>query len=189
MSVALAAGWALSSAQSVSVVPMIQCRPHGMTSSTLVSVRRMIPVVDCNRSRGTTRWMPLDARTWNWPRVSAKAWVSSVHTPVALITCLARAVTDSPVSRSTSWAPVTRSPWRRKSTTLTRLAASAPNDAAVRTTVMVCRASSTWASQYCTAPVRDSRRRQGARRSARRRLRWRCTGSAREATEPVAIAS
>ena len=47
-------------------------------------------MLDCSRSRGTTRWMPLDARTWNWPRVSASAWVSSVQTPVALITCLAR---------------------------------------------------------------------------------------------------
>ena len=35
MSLALAAGCALSSVQSVSVVPMIQCRPHGITNSTL----------------------------------------------------------------------------------------------------------------------------------------------------------
>ena len=38
MSVRLAAGWALSRFQSVSVVPMIQCRPHGMTKSTDFSV-------------------------------------------------------------------------------------------------------------------------------------------------------
>jgi hypothetical protein len=55
MSRELAAGWALSSDQSVSVVPMIQWRPHGITNSTLFSVRRMIPVSDCSRSRGTTR--------------------------------------------------------------------------------------------------------------------------------------
>ena len=34
-----------SSDQSVSVVPMIQCRPHGMTNSTLFSVRKMMPGV------------------------------------------------------------------------------------------------------------------------------------------------
>ena len=68
MSVRDAAGCALPRSQSVSVVPMIQCRPHGMTNSTLVSVRRISPVADWMRSRGTTRWMPLDARTWNWPR-------------------------------------------------------------------------------------------------------------------------
>ena len=31
--------------QSVSVVPMIQCRPHGMTNSTRFSVRRISPVL------------------------------------------------------------------------------------------------------------------------------------------------
>ena len=46
MSLALAAGWALSSCQSVSVVPMIQWRPHGMTNRTLFSVRRIRPAVD-----------------------------------------------------------------------------------------------------------------------------------------------
>ena len=63
------------SSQSVSVVPMIQCRPHGMTNSTDFSVRRISPVADWIRSRGTTRWMPLDARTWNWPRSPTSAWV------------------------------------------------------------------------------------------------------------------
>ena len=133
MSVELAAGCAFASVQSVSVVPMIQCRPHGMTNSTLFSVRKMRPVLDVSRSRGTTRWIPFDARTWNWPRVSASAWVSSVHTPVALMTCLARTSKTRPVSRSVTLAPVTRSPARRKPFTLTLLAASAPNWAAVRT--------------------------------------------------------
>ena len=146
MSFDVAAGWARSSFQSVSVVPMIQCRPHGMTNSTLFSVRRMMPVLDCTRSRGTTRCTPFEARTWNWPRVSAIAWVSSVQTPVALTTCLARTSKFSPVSRSSTRAPVTRSPSRRKSMTLVRLAAIAPNEAAVRTMFIVCRASSTWAS-------------------------------------------
>ena len=90
MSALEAAGWALSRSQSVSVVPMIQCRPQGMTNSTDFSVRRISPVVEWMRSLGTTRWMPLDARTWNCPRSPTIAWVSSVHTPVALTTCLAR---------------------------------------------------------------------------------------------------
>ena len=46
MSLRLAAGWALSRDQSVSVVPMIQCRPHGMTNSTDFSVRRISPDSD-----------------------------------------------------------------------------------------------------------------------------------------------
>ena len=33
--------------------------------------------------------MPFDARTLNWPRSPTIAWVSSVHTPVALTTCFA----------------------------------------------------------------------------------------------------
>ena len=46
MSDELAAGCALSSDQSVSVVPTIQCRPHGMTNSTDFSVRRIRPHVE-----------------------------------------------------------------------------------------------------------------------------------------------
>ena len=86
----------MSSAQSVSVVPMIQCRPHGMTNSTDFSVRRISPESERIRSRGTTRWIPLLARTWNWPRSPASAWVSSVHTPVALTTCRARTSNTRP---------------------------------------------------------------------------------------------
>ena len=113
----------------------------------------------------------MEARTWNWPRVSANAWVSSVHTPVALMTCLARTSKLSPVSRSVAVTPVTRSPCRRKPDTRARFAAKAPNDAAVRTTVIVNRASSIWASQYWMAPVSASLRRHGASRSACVRLR------------------
>ncbi len=110
MSTEVAAGWALSRFQSVSVVPMIQCRPHGMTNRTDVAVRRMIPDVEWIRSRGTTRWMPLDARTWNWPRSPTMACVSSVHTPVALTTCRASTSNRRPVTWSTACMPVTRSP-------------------------------------------------------------------------------
>ncbi len=55
MSALEAAGCALSRSQSVSVVPTIQCRPHGMTNRTLFSVRRISPVVEWIRSLGTTR--------------------------------------------------------------------------------------------------------------------------------------
>ncbi len=133
MSALDAAGWALSRSQSVSVVPTIQCRPQGMTNSTDFSVRRISPVVEWIRSRGTTRWMPLDARTWNWPRSPTIAWVSSVQTPVALTTCLARISYSPPPSTSCTLAPTTRSPSRRKPVTRARLAALAPYATAVRT--------------------------------------------------------
>jgi hypothetical protein len=126
----------------VSVVPTIQWRPHGITNSTLFSVRRISPVVDWIRSRGTTRCTPFDARTLICPRSATRPWVSSVQTPVALMTCLARTSKSRPVSRSRSRAPVTRSPSRRKSTTRTRLAHIAPYAAAVRAIIMTCRASS-----------------------------------------------
>ena len=96
MSLLLAAGCALDSFQSVSVVPMIQCRPQGITNSTLCSVRRISPVSSCSRSRGTTRWMPLDARTWKRPRPPASSWVASVQTPVALTTTRARTSNSAP---------------------------------------------------------------------------------------------
>ena len=72
MSRAEAAGWARSSDQSVSVVPMIQCPPHGMTKSTEVAVRRMSPTSPVMAERGTTRWMPFEARTRS-PRAGDRA--------------------------------------------------------------------------------------------------------------------
>lgn len=146
MSVRLAAGCDLSRSQSVSVVPMIQCRPHGITNSTDFSVRRIRPVEEWMRSLGTTRWMPLEARTWNCPRSPTIACVSSVHTPVALTTWRARMSYVRPCSTSRTCTPTTRSPSRRKPVTVAREATCAPYPAAVRTSVMVCRASSTWAS-------------------------------------------
>ena len=147
MSFADAAGCALSSCQSVSVVPMIQCRPHGITNSTLFSVRKINAVEDWMRSFGTTRWMPFDARTLNCPRSATMACVSSVQTPVALITWRARISYVLSCSRSTTRAPVTRSPSRRKPTTRVRVATRAPKWAAVRAMFIVCRASSTCPSQ------------------------------------------
>ena len=126
MSERLAAGWSFERSQSVSVVPMIQWRPHGMTNSTDFSVRRIRPDSPRMRSRGTTRWMPLDARTWNWPRSPTKPWVSSVQTPVALMTWRAATSNSSPVSRSLTRAPVTRSPSRIRAMTRVRLATWAP---------------------------------------------------------------
>ena len=99
------------------------------------------------RSRGTTRWMPLDARTWNWPRSPTSAWVSSVHTPVALTTCLARtsnALAALQVVHPDAGDPLALPQEARRPAR--RLATSAPYAAAVRTSVSVCRASSTCAS-------------------------------------------
>src|SRR4028119_2113103 len=80
----LAAGCARSRSQSVSVVPMIQWLPHGMMNSRLFSVRVMTPVALLIRFRGTTRWTPFDARTWNWPRPPTISRISSVQIPAAL---------------------------------------------------------------------------------------------------------
>ena len=146
MSVRDAAGCALSRSHLVSVVPMIQCRPHGITNSTDTSVRMMMPLSERIRSRGTTRWMPLLAWTLSAPRPPTSCWISSVQTPAALTTTLARTSSSRPVSRSRARAPVTRSPSRRKPTTFTRDAQCAPWEAAVRAIVVTSRASSTWAS-------------------------------------------
>lgn len=146
MSALEAAGCALSRSHSVSVVPTIQWRPHGITNKTLFSVRRMSPVVELIRSLGTTRWMPLDARTWNWPRSPTIAWVSSVHTPVAFTIWRARISYSPPPSTSSTRAPTTRSPSRRNPVTRALLATFAPYIAAVRTSVATYRASSICAS-------------------------------------------
>ena len=95
MSALLAAGWARSSFHGVSVVPMIQCSPHGITNSTLVVVRRISPGATrpARRSptRGTTRCTPLDARTRRLGAESPSiAPMSSLHTPVAATTLRAR---------------------------------------------------------------------------------------------------
>ncbi len=120
MSARVAAGWARSRSQSVSVVPMIQCVPHGMTKSTDFSVRRMRPLSEVIRSRATTMCTPLLARTWKRPRPPAIVWMSSVQTPVQLITTDAVTVVRSPVSTSSTTAPTTRSPALTSSTTRRR---------------------------------------------------------------------
>ena len=63
MSSSVATGSAGSPEKSVSVVPTIQCSPHGMKNSTLFSVRRIIPVSASTAARGTTMCTPLDIRT------------------------------------------------------------------------------------------------------------------------------
>ncbi len=146
MSARLAAGCALSRSHGVSVVPMIQCRPHGITNSTDFSVRTMKPASERIRSRGTTRWMPFDACTWSEPRPPTISWRSSVQTPAALTTTRARISRSVPSSRSRAVTPTTRSPSRRKPVTLTRVATWAPWPAAVLAMVRTSRASSTWQS-------------------------------------------
>ena len=144
MSAALAAGWARSSDQSVSVVPTIQCRPHGMTNSTDFSVRRISPASDRIRSRGTTRWMPLLARTWNCPRSPASALGvvgphaggvddlpgPDVERPPRLQVVHLRA--DDPLALA------------QQADHPRAEATCAPYAAAVRAMNIVCRASSTW---------------------------------------------
>ena len=146
MSAREAAGWALSRFQSVSVVPMIQCAPHGITNSTDVSVRAIRPASERIRSRGTTRWIPLLAWTLRAPRPPIISWISSVQTPAALTTTFARTSSSRPDSRSTARTPTTRSPSRRNPTARVRVATWAPWLAAVRATASTSRASSTWAS-------------------------------------------
>ena len=146
MSALLAAGCALSRFHGVSVVPMIQCRPQGMTNSTDFSVLVMKPASERIRSRGTTRWMPLLAWTLSEPRPPTISWMSSVQTPAALTTTRARISSSRPVSRSRARTPTTRSPSRRKPTTWVRVATWAPWEAAVRAIVITSRASSTWQS-------------------------------------------
>ena len=113
MSPLVAAGWSTASRQGVSVVPMIQCRPQGMTNSTDFSVRRISPEVEVKRSRGTTRWMPLAAVTLGIPAITGSSvpfgWRSGmdpVHTPVALMTRRACTVSRRPLSRSRTSTPV-----------------------------------------------------------------------------------
>ena len=146
MSARLAAGWARSRSQSVSVVPTSQWRPQGMMNSTLFSVREISPVRRSMRSRGTTRWTPLDARTEMDARSCASSWMSSVHTPVAATTWRALTSMRPPPSRSCTTAPVTRPPSRSRPVTRVRVATRAPYCAAVRASAITKRASSTCAS-------------------------------------------
>ena len=88
-----------------------------MTNSTDFSVRRMIATSLTIRSRGTTTCTPLDARTRNRPRCLDSAWISSVHTPVALTTTWPRTSVIAPSSESRTRTPVTRSPSRSSDTT------------------------------------------------------------------------
>ena len=113
--------------QSVSVVPMIQCRPHGMTNSTDFSVRRIRPGRRGSGRAARRGGCPCCARTWNWPRSPASAW--------RLVGPDAGGVDDLPGRGSRTRcaglqvvhrAPTTRSPSRRRPTTRVRLATCAP---------------------------------------------------------------
>ncbi len=186
MSRLLAAGCARSRFQSVSVVPTIRCRPHGMTNSTLVSVRRISPASPGSRSAGTSRWTPFEARTrspelppYRESPTPSIAAMSSLHTPIAAATQRARTSMSAPPSRSRTATPVTRSPSRSNRCTLALDTTAAPYRAAVRATVRVCRASSTWPSQYSIAPTSESARNARNSRTAPWRPRCRCRGNPR----------
>ena len=142
MSLLLAAGCARSSCQSVSVVPTIQCVPDGITKRTLSEVRRIKPVSRFIRSRGITRWIPLEALTLelSWP---TKFSMSSLHTPVALTTVPHETFSSRPVSRHLIKAPQTRPSELMSPVTLVEVRIDAPNCAAVRATEITYRASST----------------------------------------------
>ncbi len=105
---------------------MIQCVPHGMTNSTDFAVRRMIATSLTMRSRGTTMCTPLDARTANLPRCLDSAWISSVHTPVALTTTWPCTSVTAPFSVSRTVTPMTRSPSRNSDTTWVEARTTAP---------------------------------------------------------------
>ncbi len=151
MSLAEAAGCERSSRQSVSVVPMIQCPPHGMTKRTLVAVRRISPVSPVIAERGTTRCTPLEARTripGRSPTSLSIRDMSSVHTPVAAITVRARTSNSASgepagASRSRTRTPVTSRACRISPTARVLLTTAAPRLAAVRASVTTSRASST----------------------------------------------
>ena len=119
MSALVAAGWARSRSQSVSVVPMIQCVPHGMTNSTDFSVRRISADL---ADDAVARHDDVHALGGPHPEPAApadSAWISSVHTPVALTTTGPR-LGPRAVLESRTRTPVTRSPARRSDDHLAR---------------------------------------------------------------------
>ena len=139
-----AAGCARSSVQSVSVVPMIQCPPHGRTNRTEDGVRRISPASPVIADRGTTRCTPLDARTRSPGLVAPTiAEISLLHTPVAATTVRAATVSSAPLSSSRTTAPVTSRASRSSPTTRALGTIAAPSEAAVRAIVATYRASST----------------------------------------------
>ena len=130
----------------VSVVPMIQDRPHGRMKSTEVAVLVMSATEASMRSRGTTMWTPLLGRITIGVSTPASCSVSPAHTPVALMTTRAGRSCSVPSVASAMRAPTTRSPSRAMDTTRAADSIDAPCAAAVRASSRVCRASSTWAS-------------------------------------------
>ena len=69
---------------------------------------------------------PLDARTRNRPRWRDSAWISSVHTPVALMTTWPRTSVTAPFSESRTVTPTTRSPSVSSATTWVEVRTTAP---------------------------------------------------------------
>ena len=108
MSARLAAGLPGSYGHSVSVSPISQCWPHGITNSTLFSVRVSSPVSIMIRSRGTTMCTPLDGRTRSCSLRPGVPRAPLVQAPVASTTCRALISRSLPPARSRARTPVTR---------------------------------------------------------------------------------
>ena len=143
-----AAGCALSRSQSVSVVPMIQCRPHGITNSTRLLGAQDEPGRRTGSGRAARRGgCPCWPATWNCAALADHR--------LDLVGPHAGGVDDLPgadlelARRSRGRAPGRRRPARPRAgsrSTRARVATCAPYAAAVRARVSVCRASSTCAS-------------------------------------------
>ena len=139
----LAVGCAGSYGHSVSVSPISQCGPHGITNSTLFSVRVSSPVSIAIRSLGTRMCTPLEGRTRSGPAAAPPP----VHAPVASTTCRARSGQAPPASsRSRACTPVTRPSATISPSIRTLVASAAPCAAAVLASTATIRASSSWAS-------------------------------------------
>ena len=152
----VAAVCAGSSFQGVSVVPIIQWfLPHGITNRTLFSVWRMSPVSDSKRSRGTRKWMPLEARDLGLGWLADQVAEHRSSTRRARRPRSACGLENaSPVSRSCTRTARTRSPSRSSPVIRVLVASAAPYCAAVRATATVWRASSICPSWYWMPPIR-----------------------------------
>ena len=117
-----------------------------MKNSTLLLVLMIMPVSDSIADRGITRCTPLDIRTWYPARTPLAANTGSDQTPAQTTVDVAATSNVRPLSSSRTRAPTTRAPSRSSETALARVSTVAPCRTAVRATVTVYRASSTWAS-------------------------------------------
>ena len=131
------------------MVPISVCPSHGSTKIVRPSPAGTIaPAVIGSRCDSTTRWVP---RLGRMIGTSASSWSSagrsrSAHTPVALMTFVARISSSSPDSASRTRAPAARPPSSISSTASSRFAATTPKRSASASTVSTSRESSVWQS-------------------------------------------